>query len=109
MSGEVQQENTLTPQELQKQDEALKLKNEEELKSFTPEKAKDLIEKTGELLTIDNAEKKEIVKNLGDKAPDFLAEINKADNEFKEIILLKNNEVQNLTKDEYKEKERLFF
>jgi len=45
MSDETQKENTLSIQEQEKQDEALKLRNDEELKSFTPEKAKDLINK----------------------------------------------------------------
>ena len=109
MSWNLEQQNTLTPQEQQQEDEALKLKTEEELKTFTPDKAKDFIEKTWELLTIDNAEKKEIIKNLWGEAPDFLAEIKEVDNEFKQIMLTKNNEINNLTHQEYKEREKLFF
>ena len=109
MSDETQKENTLSIQEQEKQDEALKLRNDEELKSFTPEKAKDLINKAWELLTIDDYEKKEILKNLWDEAPDFLAEIKNADNEFKQIMKIKNNEYQSLTSKEQEEKMNLFF
>ena len=108
MSNETQKENTFSIQEQKKQDEALKLRNEEELKSFTPEKAKDLINKAWELLTIDDAEKKEILKNLWDEAPDFLAEIKKADDEFKQIMKIKNNENQSLTVQEKEERMNLF-
>jgi len=107
--SEIQQENKLTPQEQEQQNEALKLKNQEELKSFTPEKTKELIEKTWELLTIDEAEKAEIVKNLGAEAPAFLAEINQLDNKFKAIIWDKYKQVENLTKEEYEQQMKLFF